>query len=494
MTLHNLLNDQGAKIPLSCFSKGRIALQYISFPFLKEGRHETDRRGLKNSPLNHRGLIGFTILLLFVTTLSSVQAQENILTLEEAIRTGLENNFSVKIAKNDQEVAANNFSRGNAGMLPNFDILASRNYEVQDTELTFDREENPTIAVNSARSNATLASALVSWTIFDGTRMFATYNKLNEIQQASNLDAQATIENLVADIASAYYTVILEQELLTVIQSTLELSDIRKQLARTQYEVGRTSKLEYLAAQVDYNADTSALISQREQFYNAKVDLNMLLARPPDSEFSVPDQIDANLELRLAGLKEIMLSANPQLLRARQEENIAYLTTRELRADRLPTLRVEGGYTYALSEAEAGIILARRSNGFIYGITAQWNLFNGLNKSRQIQNAQIAAKTQQYATQDLRMQLEAGLEKTFINYINSIQLIELETENEAIAQERAEIALERYRLGNTNSLELREAQRNAVTASGRLLDAVYSTKIAEIELMRLSGKLASSSN
>ena len=458
MILHSRKDLHSQKIPPILFFKGGEThkktpllakiLQYAIFPLGKGDRRETGKGDLKNLRLDPslRKIINIVhvFFLLFIFPLAT-QAQENILTLEEAIRTGLENNFSVKIAQNDQEIANNNFSPGNAGMLPNLDVLASRNYEVQDIELTFDRAEDPTRTVNGARSNATAASALVSWTIFDGTRMFATYNKLNEIQQASNLDAQATVENLVADIASAYYTVILEQELLTVIQNALELSDIRKQLAKTQYEVGRTSKLEYLAAQADYNADTSALISQRQQIYNAKVDLNTLLARPPDTKFSVPNQIDANLELRLAGLKETMLSANPQLLRARQEENVAYLTTRELRAVRLPVISVEGGYAYALSEAEAGILLGNRSNGFLYGVTARWNLFNGFNKNRLIQNAQIAMETQQYATQDLRLQLEAGLEKTFINYTNSIQLIELETQNEAIAQERAEIALERDR-------------------------------------------------
>ncbi|WKN45103.1 TolC family protein [Tunicatimonas pelagia] len=464
-------------------------LRYATSPLEKGGKGDL-KKNHHNSNFHKTTKFAFIFFLLSLFSLAT-QAQENILTLEEAIQTGLENNFSVKIARNDQEVANNNLSPGNAGMLPNLDVLAIRNFDVQDSELDFASGDGQT--VENARSNATTLSSVVSWTIFDGTRMFATYNKLKEIQQASNLDAQVTLENLVADIASAYYTVILEQELLTVIQSALELSDIRKQLAKTQYEVGRTSKLEYLAAQADYNADTSAFISQRQQMYNAKVDLNTLLARPSDAEFSVPDQIDANLELRLAGLKEKMLSANPQLLRARQEENIAYLTNRELRADRLPTISVDGGYNYATSEAEAGFVLARQSDGFAYGVTARWNLFNGFNKNRLIQNAQIAMETQQYATQDLRLQLESGLEKTFINYTNSIQLIELETENEAIALERAEIALERYRLGNTNSLELREAQRIAVAASGRLLDAVYSTKIAEIELMRLSGKLASSS-
>jgi outer membrane protein TolC len=234
------------------------------------------------------------------------------------------------------------------------------------------------------------------------------------------------------------------------------------------------------------------LIRQREILYNAKVDVNTLLARTPDTDFNVPDQIDANLELKIDNLREKALASNPQLLRARREQNVAYLSMRELQADRWPRVNLNAGYNYATSVAQAGFVLGRRSNGFAYGISASWNIFNGLNKTRLIQNAQIAQETQEYATEDLKVSLNANLEKTYINYINSIQLIELETESREIARERAEIALERYRLGNSNSLELREAQRIAVAAAGRLLDAVYSTKIAEIELMRLSGQLASS--
>jgi outer membrane protein TolC len=79
-----------------------------------------------------------------------------------------------------------------------------------------------------------------------------------------------------------------------------------------------------------------------------------------------------------------------------------------------------------------------------------------------------------------------------MNYQNSIDLITLERENLGVARENAEIALERYRLGNSNALELREAQRNAVEAETRMIDAIYNTKIAEIELMRLSGQVVDS--
>lgn len=431
----------------------------------------------------------YTTLLSLLLLFSHLLPAQDTLSLVEAIGIGMENNYAIKISQNDVDIAKNNYTLGNAGFLPTVDVLATQNYDVQDSELNFASGDNQT--VNSARSNNFNASALLNWTVFDGTRMFITYDKLAEIRQASQLDAQIVLENTIADISTAYYTVILEQERAAVLQNSVELSDERLRLARTQYEVGKASKLEYLAAQVDYNADTTALLQQRQRFYNAKVDLNTLLARPPETEMSVPDQIDANLQLELESLREKALSSNPNLLLARRNQSISYLEMRELQADLLPQVGVNIGYNYATSEAEAGFVLGRRSNGIGYGISAQMNLFNGFNRRRQIQNAQILIENSEQQLEQLNLQLVANLQTTFVDYTNSIVLLELESENLEIAKETAEIALDRYRLGRSNALELREAQVNAVEAESRLINAIYSTKIAEIELLRLSGQILS---
>lgn len=430
-----------------------------------------------------------TLLSFFLLCTTHLLPAQDTLGLVDAISIGMENNYAIKIARNNVDIADNNYTLGNAGFLPTVDIIANRDFDVQDSELDFASGDNQT--VNGARSNSFSSAALLNWTVFDGTRMFITYDKLAEIRQANELDAQIVLENTIADISTAYYTVILEQARAAVLRNSVALSGERLRLARTQYEVGKASKLEYLAAQVDYNADTTALIQQRDRLYNAKVSLNTLMARTPGTEITVPDQIDANLELELGALREKALSSNPNLLLARRNQSISYLEMRELQSDLLPEVSVNLGYSYATSEAQAGFVLGRRSNGVAYGLAARMNVFDGFNRRRQIQNARILVETNEYQLEDLRLQLEANLQTTFVDYTNSIILLELESENLEIAKETAEIALDRYRLGRSNALQLREAQVNAVEAESRLINAIYSTKIAEIELMRLSGQILS---
>ena len=431
----------------------------------------------------------FYLIIFFLSGLSFAHAQDT-LSLQEAIRIGLENNYMIQIAENDQKIGENNHTIGNAGFLPTLDIAASQIYDIQDSKIDFANGDEQ--VRNGAKSNNFNAGANLEWIVFDGMRMFVAYDRLAAEKEASAVQTEIAIENTLAQISSAYYTVVLEQARLDVFQESLELSEERLEIAKAKYEVGKASKLEYLAAQVDYNADKSALILQKESLNNAKVNLNTLVARPPDVDFAVPVSIDPNLTLDRTELRELVASGNPNLLLAQRTQNVQYLQMKELKSAILPEISLFTGYNYASSEAEAGFTLGRRADGISYGIRGTMSIFDGFNRTREIQNAKILLETTDLQIENLRLEINAELERAYVNYQNSIDLITLERENLGVARENAEIALERYRLGNTNALELREAQRNAVQAESRLLDAVYNTKIAEIELLRLTGQMVDS--
>jgi len=77
------------------------------------------------------------------------------------------------------------------------------------------------------------------------------------------------------------------------------------------------------------------------------------------------------------------------------------------------------------------------------------------------------------------------------SYLNALRLIELEQQSLDIAEQSQEIALERFRLGTIDSIELREAQQTLINAENRLIIAQVEAKNAETELLRLSGQLVS---
>ena len=62
--------------------------------------------------------IFFFYILLYCLSLTNVVNAQPILTLEEAVRIALENNYDIRIAANSLTIDRNNVTYGNAGFLP----------------------------------------------------------------------------------------------------------------------------------------------------------------------------------------------------------------------------------------------------------------------------------------------------------------------------------------------------------------------------------------
>ncbi len=429
---------------------------------------------------------------------------QDTLNLESVIRIALEKNYAIKIAQGNRQIAANEVTLGNAGFLPLFTAQLNRQnsyfprfIQSRQTLVAADPTTGApaqTVDVTQDFSNRTNKTfnygATVNWTIFDGMGMFIAMDRLEELQAAGNEQAQATIEITVADVSSAYYNVIQLQQRVGAFRDALDISAQRLDLAKAQYEVGSGSKLNFLAAQVDFNTDKSALIGQEQLLSNAKTTLNQLLGRTPSADFTVRDSIIVNDQLNLENLRTQALSQNPDLLVAQRNRNISALDRRLVQSQRWPQVNLFTGYTHNNQQNRAGLFPNTNLSDVInYGVQATLTIFDGNNLNRRIQNQRITEDIRNLQLEDLKIRVEADVQRTFTDYRNALNLLQLESENLKIAQQNVEIALERYRLGVATPLELREVQRNSVATASRLIDAAYNAKLAEIELQRLSSSI-----
>ena len=426
------------------------------------------------------------IILLFLGGGITVFAQDT-LELATAVQIGLENNFDIKIAQGQQQISENNNTLGNAGFLPTLDLAASQRYTIENTTQQFisgDQQNR-----NGAKSNNLSAGAAFNWVLFDGTSMFHTKNRLEALEQQGIAISESVVQNTVAQIAKDFYTVALEQIRLGLLEENIGLSEERLDIAKNKYEFGKSSKIEYLQAQVDLNNDKSNYLIQQENLAARKTALNELLGRDVTQDFYVVFDPELNTDLKYEDLRNAMETNNPELMASQYQVNASRFVQKELFGERVPEIGVNFGYNYAKSEAQAGFLLSRQSSGITYGVTAAWNIFDGFNLNRRIQNAKIDAENSELNFNSVKLSLERELYTIFINYSNNIQLRTMEQANLEVARENNEIAIERYRVGNSSPLELREAQLNLLEANLRLLNAAYSIKTGEIDLLLLAGLL-----
>jgi outer membrane protein TolC len=417
---------------------------------------------------------------------STLHAQETA-SLSECLRVALENNYSLQIVRNENEIASNNYTKGNAGFLPTVNASAGYSGSLKNNSSTdFSDTETKT---NGQLTNAGSAGVNGSWDIFAGNKAHAKYAQLRELKEMSDLNTRFEIENLIANVTAEYYYLIQQEQHKNNLEFILSISNERLRVVRIHYELGSRSKLELLQAQVDFNSDSSGLVRQKQQILASEIRLKTLMGEL-NRERIVHDSLIFLLpELDYANLWSQTLDENTQLQLAAKQINLSEYDLKIIRSNSFPYLRLTSGYSYNFYRYSNGTTKSANNTGLDYGLTFGVPIFDGGNRRREIRNAQIAKKNKELAQLEAQLDIEGKLKETYSSYSNYLSLIQVERQNLKTAHENLEIAAERYRLGELFGIDMREAQNSLLDAEKRLLDVEYNAKIEEISLMMLSGNI-----
>lgn len=422
---------------------------------------------------------------------ASVQAQPapDTLRLDAAVQRALQNNQQAQIARREVDIAENNVSVGNAGFLPTLTGQAGYSETVASSDQTF--LGGQTQNTDGAKTTQSNAGVDLRWTVFDGLRPFATYDRLGAERDRQAAATTEELEALAADVIEGYYDVARRQQQLAVLREAVSVSRERLRIVELQQELGSASDLEVRQARVDLNADSAQVLRQQTELVNAKSRLNRLLGRSGDASvrYAVTSSIAVDTSLGYGSLQETALRQSPALTQAREALQAAQAAKRETRADLFPSLDVTAGYGYSQLDAESGFLQESSSTDFSYGVSLTFDLFDGLNRWRRTQNAEIRTTNARLAVEDVRTRLTTELTSAYERYQNRLRLVRLEQRNLEAVQANVDVALEQFELGTITSVELREVQEQFIQAESRLLTAQFEAKQAEVELLRLSGQL-----
>ena len=418
----------------------------------------------------------------------SLSAQQHY-TLKSCLETGLEKNYSIRMVRNEEQISKNNVTLGNAGYLPTLDLSAGFSGNVNDTE-TETRSTGEKTKTSGVFDKTLNAGLNLNWTIFDGFKIQANYARLKELEQQGETQTRIAIEDFIAELTAEYYNYIQQEIRLKNFRYAMSLSKERLRIVEERYIVGNFSRLDLQQARVDYNADRAQHMKQQEAVKTSRIRLNELMANEDMSHpITVNDSIiDLNTLLSFEDLWQSTLKNNASLLKSKQNKTLAALDMKAIKSRNYPYLRLNAGYGYTLNKYEVSATSRRDNLGLSFGVTLGFNLFDG-NRRREIKNARIAIENAQLQQDDLRQALKADLSNLWQAYQNNIEMLKLERENLIAAVENHEIASERYMLGNLSGIEMREAQKSLLDAEERILTAEYDTKMCEISLLQLSGKI-----
>ncbi|MBK9283564.1 MAG: TolC family protein [Sphingobacteriaceae bacterium] len=422
-------------------------------------------------------------LFLVLTQLTFAQ---DVLNYSDALKIAIEKNTSVLVFKNEKQTQHLKNNAGNAGLSPTVSLNANLNFSNLNSYQEF---SSGTIQDRTgAKSNNVAASANVNWVIFDGFKMFAVKKKLSSNENISDLQLKKQIEDVIVEITAGYYEVVRLNKLLAVANENLSLLRKRKEISEEKFKIGSGSGIDLLTCKTDENKALSEVYNLEWLIVKSKSELNKALLKDVNEDFKTRDTIEVNFEPNIDELTKLK-SQNTGLLISKELEKQAKYSLDESRSYYMPYVQLNGSYNFTRNTSQAGFIFQNRQNGISAGLSAGWTIFNGNKNSRMYKEKQIALLNTALNTTDLNKQYESIIYINVQAFLTHKKIYKLELANLNDSRELLTVADERYKIGRSDLIQVREAQKNFTEAQSRCINSLYNLKMAEVELLRTSGQL-----
>jgi outer membrane protein TolC len=420
------------------------------------------------------------------------------LSKEEALEIALEKNFGIQVSRNNLEISENNSSIFNSGFLPTVSLNGGTNYTSSSAEIEFpgqvseDGSQRPNLNLDNQESQRYNGGVNLNYTLFDGLGRKFTYKKLREQYALSELQLRETIEFTIIQLYSVYFNVAQLTESKSIFKQALEVSKERQLRAESAFKFGQSNKLSVLNAQVDVTNDSISLLEVSQQLDNAKRDLNLLLSQSMDTQYAVSTQVEFVSEIELEELLSKATENNVSLLKQKQNTQINSYDIKVSQSGYLPTVGLVGSYGWNLNKSPASAFFPGSNNNSFsmsFGANLSWNLFDGGRSMTRVQNAKIALENQKILTEETKLTFDRDLSNALQSFKNAKQIFSIQEKQVETGSYNFDRSQAQYNLGSITAIEFRQAQINLRNAQNQRTLAKYQAKLAELQVLQLSGQL-----
>lgn len=305
--------------------------------------------------------------------------------------------------------------------------------------------------------------------------------------ELSRLMLEAYFQNLRADAALSYYAAfrdhkiyLLQEEIYSQLSKLAGVDSIR-------LVAGEATELDALQSSLEARSQLTEVYQSLADMQNTSLNLRRLRGRiSPDSlDFPSDDFPYMQRDLDLDGLINNAVQNRADLLVAIQNREVSEKNLRLLKANRAFEFSLETGYSYN-SIVRNEIAPAPAYNGLSAGISIPLK-FSNLNKGS-LKAADIAIQQSQTVLKDTEQEIKTQVIRAFNDFI--AQNRKVEHYNHGLVEDAYEILEGRiysYQHGESNLLEVLNAQRTYTELKLNHLKALYEYTAALIELERSAG-------
>ena len=429
---------------------------------------------------------GLLLAIFFLAAIGSAQESATPLTIDQAVRTALSNNLTIRSARDEVSAAESRIGAAKAGKFP--EILAqAQRIELSNVpsvqipslgpgippqQLTFSVKEN------------TIGTIITRQAIYTGGRLSAQISRAEAVYDLSVARLGVTQAQVALQTREAYYGLLLAQSLVRSAEQSLTAAKDQLKTATDRFEVGTAARFDVLRAQTQVSEAEQTLTEARNQVQTAQVALNRILGLPLDKSLALTEPAAApQLSEDVAALIRTADKQRGELLAARAQLAAAESGIRLARSERLPQLGLSANYQTVANETPSQV------NGWTFMATASMEIFDGGRAHSDLAEAKSLKDEAGTSFQDTSRGVEQDVRQAYLNLQAAGQTIETARARLAQAQEAYDVATVRYQAGVGTATEVADSLA-ALTASRTNLDrATFNHSTAYARLQRALGNI-----
>ena len=435
------------------------------------------------------------------TTLYAQSADVRIITIDQAISIALENNYSLKQAKNELDLAEDLIFSEKADFLPSVSasMNGSRTTGQQFIFERFSEDLDPFVDVSSQSISGGMNASI---NLFNGFNNILTLKSSQSNKESRAQQYERAKESVIFNTASRYLQVLLDKELLAIAEQNLETSTTQLNQVQAQVELGARPMVDLFNQEAQV-ANDELVVTQRENTLslNSLLLVRQLEIDPLGSyDFIVPDLTLNDLpwmDINIRSLVSEALSTRSDILSAEATILSLKYQMQITKNSLLPSLRASAGVSsrysdqYSIGGNEVSFsdqFFDQQVNRSL-GLSFSLPLFNNWNRIYSIQSAEVQLKNAELNLDNSKMQVIQEVSQAYNDYSSYVKQLDA-SEKSLIASERAfQTQQERYNLGASTLIELTQAQSAFVSAQSSYTQALYNLIFQEKLLDFYLGKL-----
>ncbi|MBS1652205.1 MAG: TolC family protein [Bacteroidetes bacterium] len=425
-------------------------------------------------------LILFSFLIYFASS-------QNTLSIEDAIKNALKNNYGLIISKNLIAIAKSQNNIGTAGMSPTVTLNGNLGLTTSNSRqeyLTGQIQERT--GANSYSGNATLNAA---WQLFDGFRMFAVKKRLGYNEHLTDIQLKQLMEVTTYSVILNYFDIVRLSNQIKAAEKNIEVYSELKNIATLKSNYGSGSNVDLLMALTEENKIKSDLIKLKQQLQTTKYNLNILMVAPSENDILPSDSIIINYQPKLDELKKTLAVSNSSVNISKQTELINQQSVKEAQSIYLPQVQFNLGLNEQFNRSQVGFMLFSKQLNLSPSLSAGWTLYSGGYNKKITEQRKLTLLNQQLTTKQFIFQVEGMAYLHYTLLQQNFEILKLEGENLKNATELLQLSVERYKNGKAALLETLQSQKYLEDIKVRYINVLYELKREETELLKANGKL-----